>query len=648
MTDDSAVTMATLSSTTGGEIPAWAALQVELMERLEAGAREFVDRYTRHDGTLIWRSEWPGMDGSDDPYEAFMYLALLYSIGGSEEVYDLARRLWDGITWQWTQYGQIEREFDRYYDWMHHGEANLFHYFFGLCKPDSLVDRQRALRFAGMYDGSDPIADNYDPELRLIRAPQSGSAGPRHIVTAEDLSTHRGVLDDYPAPFEDMRTSPYELGTCNWSNDEVFAEVIDLMNQRTTRGDVPLNLNATGQFTHAYLYSGEERLRTWVLEYLAGWEARAEANGGLLPDNVGLSGVVGEYNDGKWWGGHYGWRWPHGWLTIIEPTLNASLNAYLLTGGDDAAVRLVRRQLDLHFELGHADGDAWLVPHKHLDAGWTDYRPANPFHAIHLWARTLDDSDLERVERVPRTSDWAEVIVPRRPFATKHFNANTLAWFEYMRGRNPEYPERALQANHELIDQQLRRLRSEEGDPRLWDRVSHIDGYTDTVSMQTDGYAIHAWQEFCPVYFESLVQLMWGAPMHISHGGLQHGTVRYFDAEARRPGLPVGVGALVSAITTDGCELELVNTDTTAPRTVVIQGGTFGEHRLDSATLVDERGAVIATTPVGTPWVTVELGAGSHARLRLGMARYAATPSYETPWSRRTDWDPIITGRRVS
>lgn len=626
--------------------PEWALQERALMERLEDAAREFVARYTRDDGTLIWREEWPGMDGSDDPYEAFMYLALFYSVGGSEEIYDMARKLWDSITWQWTQYGQIDREFDRYYDWMHHGEANLFHYFFGLTRPDSVVERQRARRFAGMYDGSDPIADNYDPELHLIRAPQAGSAGPRLVVTEEDLSTHRGVLDDYPAPFEDMVTSPYSLGTCNWSDDAVFAEVIELMNQRTTRGDVPLNLNATGQFTHAYLYSGEEDLKTWVLEYLATWQARADDNDGLLPDNVGLSGVVGEYNDGKWWGGHYGWRWPHGWLTIIEPTLNASLNAYLLTRGNEQAVRLVRQQIDTHFALGHSEGEGWLVPHKRLDSGWSDYRPANPFHAIHLWARTMADDDRDRVERVPRTTDWAEVVVPRRPFSTKHFNANTLAWYEYSQGRNPDYPDRLLAANNELIDQQLRRMRSSEGDPRTWDAVTHIDGYTDTVSMQTDGYAIHAWQEFCPVYFESLIQLMWGAPMHISHGGLQHATVRYYDGDAQRPGLPPGVAALVNEVSSKSTTIELVNTDSGHGRTVVIQAGTFGEHRFTTAEIRHADGSASEALSVDSEWLDVHLAPGAGATLVIGMDRYANDPSYQTPWSRRESWDPVIRPRQ--
>ena len=63
--------------------PEWAILEREIIEKLNAAAPEFVARYTRADGSLIWRDTWGSMDGSDDPYEAFMYLALLYSMGGS-------------------------------------------------------------------------------------------------------------------------------------------------------------------------------------------------------------------------------------------------------------------------------------------------------------------------------------------------------------------------------------------------------------------------------------------------------------------------------------------------------------------------------------------------------------------------------------
>lgn len=637
MTD--AITQITLTDQVAP--PEWAELQRGLIQKLNAAAPEFVARYTRDDGTLIWRDEWPGMDGSDDPYEAFMYLALFYALGGDESVYTLARKMWDAITWQWTQYGQIDREFDGYYDWMHHGEANLFHYFFGLTKPESLVDRQRADRFARMYTGEDDLAPNYDTELGIIRAPQSGSRGPRLVVTAEDLGTHRGVLDGYHPPFEDLEGVPFPAATTPWHDDSVFAEIIEKMNQRTTRGDVPLNMNATGQMTHAFMYSADESLRRWVVDYIARWQARADANGGLLPDNVGLSGKVGEYLDGKWWGGHYGWRWPHGYLTIIEPTVNAAVNALLLTG-DPSSLGLARQQIDANFALGRDEDGVRMVPYKHFDSGWTDYRPADPFHAIHLWARSLATEDRQRVERTRTGEKWTDVGYPVVPLSVKHFNVNTRAWYEYITGGNPDFPVDALRANEQLIEQQLRRMRSDDGDPRGFGRIHFIEGHTEALDLQIDGYAIHIWQEFNPVYFESLVQLMWGAPMHISHGGLQHATVRYFDSSARRPGLPDSVAALVHEVTADYVDVELVNLHTEERKGLVIQAGGFGEHRFVA---VEVDGG--APTTVDDRWLEVQLAPGAGARLRITMVRYVASPSYETPWSRRGDWAPLIRPRQL-
>jgi len=646
--DSESTKLTRVSASNQTAAPEWALSQRALIDRLHAGAKEFVARYTREDGSLIWRSEWPGMDGSDDPYEGFQYLALLHAISGDEEVYQLARKMWDAITWQWSQYGQIEREFDGYYDWMHHGEANLYHYFFGLTKPESLIERVRADRFARMYTGEDPLAPNYDPELKLIRAPQSGSKGPRLVVTKEDLGTHRGVLDSYHAPFEDMVTSPFEEGKrmCNWSDDAVFDEVVRLMNQRTTRGDVPLNLNASGQMAHAYMYSGDESLKTWILDYMAVWHRRAKENGGIMPDNVGLSGKVGEYLDGKWWGGHYGWRWPHGFFTIIEPIINTCLNAYLITG-DEAHLAMAREQLDINYNLGREENGVWLTPNKHFDSGWADWRPASPFHAIHLWARTLAPEDQERVERARGNLDWSSVTIAEKPFSVKHYNTNTLPWYEFINGNLPGYPEELLAANHRLIDQQLERLRSEHGDPRNWDKVEQIMNYPDSLSMQVDGYAIHAWQEFNPVYFESLIQLMLGAPAHISHGGLQHSTVRYYDADLKRSGVPEGVAALVHKITAESTALDLANTSAEA-RSVVIQAGAFREHSFTSIELVDPAsGTLMSTHRLDSEWVQVDLAANTVVRVTLGMSRYCNDPSYETPWSRREDWDPIIKPRRL-
>lgn len=619
------------------EIPAWATSQQELIARLRTAAEEFVKRYVRPDGTLVWRDSWPGMDGSDDPYEAFQYFPLFYALTGDEKIYEWARKIWDGITWQWTEYGQIHREFDGYYDWMHHGEANLYHYFFGLTEPDVLQDRTRAHRFAKMYTGDDPEAQNYDKELGIIRAPMSGSRGPRFVTTSEDWITHRGVLDDYHAPFEDMKTSPFELGKCKWSDDAVYEEVIRLLNERMTRGDVPLNMNASGQMTHAFLYSADESLKKWVIDYLNRWHQRARDNDGIMPDNVGLSGKVGEYLDGKWWGGHYGWRWPHGLVTITEPITNIVSNALLMTG-DYSYLTLAREHIDKNFSLGKEIDGIWHTPNKHFDSGWTDYRPMNPFHAIHLWFRSLADEDQQRIERCRGALDWKSVTFPEKPFSVKHYNANTLPWYEYINGNLPDYPTQVLAANFKLLDQQLHRLRSEHGDPRNWDKIDRIMDYPNSLSMKVDGYAIHAWQEFNPLYFESLVQLQWGAPMHISHGGFQFASIRYFNPVTKRPGLPGGVSALVSSISHDSVTVTLSNTGKDVAN-AILQAGSFGEHSFAKVKSAGQESAV------GSKWVEVALPATSTVELVFEIKRYANQPSYETPFSLQGSWSPYIKPR---
>ena len=577
------------------------------------------------------------MDGSDDPYEAFQYFPLFYALTGDERIYELARKIWDGITWQWTEYGQIHREFDGYYDWMHHGEANLYHYFFGLTKPDVLQDRTRARRFAHMYTGDDPEAENYDKELGMIRAPMSGSRGPRFVTTAEDWVTHRGVLDDYHAPFEDMKTSPFELGTCKWSDDAVYEEVIRLMNERMTRGDVPLNMNASGQMTHVYMYSGDDKYKNWVTEYLDRWHKRAKENGDIIPDNVGLSGKVGEYLDGKWWGGHYGWRWPHGLLTITEPITNIVSNALLMTG-DFRYLALARENVDKNFSLGKEINGIWHTPNKHFDSGWTDFRPMNPFHAIHLWFRSLADEDRQRIERCRGALDWKAVTIAEKPFGVKHYNTNTLPWYEYISGNLPDYPEQVLAANFRLLDQQLHRLRSDHGDPRNWEKIDRIMDYPGSLSMKTDGYAIHAWQEFNPLYFESLVQLQWGAPMHISHGGFQFASLRYFNPVTQAPGLPKGVSALISEITSDSVKVTLANTNNSEARTI-LQAGAFGENTISKAVIGGK------SHEVNSKWLELALPANSSTIIDLVVRRYSNKPSYENPYALQEDWDSLIKPR---
>jgi hypothetical protein len=573
------------------------------------------------------------MDGSDDPYEGFMNLALLYVLGGSDESYQLARQMWDAITWQWTEYGQVYREFDAYYDWMHHGESYLYLYFLGLADPRSLKDKQRAVRFAHLYTGADEEAQNYDQERKLIRSPITGSRGPRFEMTAEDWSTHRAILDDYLAPFEDIPGVSFADMKCPWSNDDVYSAILERMNARMAKGDVPLNLNATSLMAHSYMYTQDESFKAWALDYLEAWKTRTGQNGGIIPDNIGLSGEIGEYNDGNWWGGYYGWRWPHGFLTIIEPILNAVSNAVLLTG-DYHHLDFARAQLDKIWEFRREQDGQALIPYRHFDSGWADYRPVNLMWPIQLWMISNETQDLERVYRHGEQESWRHAVSPQYAGGgTKHFIANTLPWFQYIQGKNPEYPAEILQANLELVQQQLATMRSPEGDPQTWD----LD----------DPMSIHRWQELTPLILEGLVQLTLGAPMHLSHGGLQHGRVRYFDAQRRRPGLPEDVAACVEGLDHASVTLSLINTNAFESRELIVQAGAFAEHRFQTVSVLDEEGGVLTSLPVDAPCFSVELKAGAGARLHLTQKRYVDRPSYRLPWDQPDEDLPLLEGRKT-
>ena len=102
--------MPTIPSLTASQMrppPAWALSQRALITTMDAAAPLFQERYTRPDGSLIWRQEWPGMDGSDDGYESYHNWALFYALGGSPDIYTRSRFLWEAVTRQFTEYGQI-------------------------------------------------------------------------------------------------------------------------------------------------------------------------------------------------------------------------------------------------------------------------------------------------------------------------------------------------------------------------------------------------------------------------------------------------------------------------------------------------------------------------------------------------------------
>ncbi len=585
-----------------GSPPEWALMQRQLMQALYPAAMEFVEKYTREDGTIIWRDEWPGMDGSDDGYESFYNFPLYYALGGPKEIDDLARHLWEGVTRQFTEYGQIVDEFDAGYDWMHHGEAYTKFYFFGLSDPTDKKMRDRAIRFADLYFDDGTETSNFDDTHKIIRSPLNGSLGPRFINTAEDWVTHRPILANYPLPYDDI---PGVTSGKDWNVDDKFEHILNALNERMMKGDVPLNLASTSMMLNAYMYTGDDKYKDWVLSYVEAWMDRVEANDGIIPDNVGLSGQIGEHMGGNWWGGYYGWKWPHGLRNKLEATTIGASNAYLLSG-DSSYLDLPYSVIDAVSKEAKMEDGKVLIPHRYDQRGWYDFRPLQAFYPTHLWYMSRTDKDWQRAKELVNPEEWSEL----RYVKGKGEERNTATWLGFLDGAAPDYPTQMLRANYKEMQDRLEKIRTDTSSPH------HQD--------------VHHWQQRNPVILEGLVQTMLGAPNHIYHGGLLHTSLRYFDPERERPGLPEDMAALIHGIQNGGVTLTLVNLHPTATRKVIVQGGMFGEHHIKRVKQVIKYPYQFDT--VDHKFFQAEIAPGSVVQLEIEMQRFQNSPTYAFPW----------------
>ena len=582
--------------------PEWALLQRQMMEALYPAAMEFVEKYTNPDGTLIWRDEWPGMDGSDDGYESFYNFPLYYALGGPKEIDLLSRKLWEGVTRQFTGYGQIVDEFDAGYDWMHHGESYTYFYFFGLADPTDKKMRERAIKFAKLYFDDGTKNSNFDSKLKLIRSPLTGSLGPRFVNTAEDWVTHRPILSNYPLPYDDI---PNVTSGKDWNNDNKFQFILEALNNRMMKGDVPLNLASTSMMLNAYMYNGEEEYKEWVTSYVNAWMERTEKNNGIIPDNVGLSGEIGEYMDGNWWGGYYGWKWPHGVKNKLEATTIGASNAYLVSG-DDKYLDLPNAVIASVSKESKEENGKKLVPHRYDDRGWYDYRPMQPMYPTHLWYMSRKNKDWERVKDLLDPEEMAKLNYRKG----KGDEVNTATWLGYLEGKVPTYPVDILKATYNEMLSRLDRIRKDTSTPDFQD--------------------VHHWLNLNPVVLEGIVQTMLGAPNHIYHGGLLHTSVRYFDPENRRTGIPSDMAALVEQITDAGISLTLVNLHPTETKKVIVQGGMFGEHHIKRVNMIDKYPYQFDT--IDHKFFQAEIAPGSVVKLEIEMTRFQNPPTYAFPW----------------
>jgi hypothetical protein len=622
------------------EPPGWAVAQRALFDLLDQAWRQFARDFTGPDGRLRYHGRLSSRDGVDDFYEAFFNWPQLYLLGGADDLLPASERHWLGVTRQLTELGMLDGEYERGYDWFHQGESLLLLYFLCMAAPDRW--RERALRFADLY--VDPKHGNYDPRHRIITRAHNGSDATRgglfdgdwYPWLPQEAETYGFPLDWLlpPGADEPPRDQDPRLGR--------------QMRERLGVGDTAVNLAATGLVLNALILSGEQKYRDWITEYVGAWRERAAANGGVIPDNVAPDGTVGGLMEGRWYGGHYGWSWPHGWYSIGHAAMVAAIAAVEATG-DEGQLDLVRPALDTIIANGktiaYTDSDSSLsskwtvqlgdevasptlhVPFRHDDRGWFDYNPMLMAVPTALWHHSATDADRWRLLRLRAASghDWCAV----RSFRSKEEAGHEEPWLAYLSGDNPDYPERILAAAQAQVRHRLARMAR----------------YRDRDVPEAD---IHLWQQSNPVVTEALVQLTWGGPQVIYNGGLQQARVRYYDADARRPGLPPSVAALVSGIEPEATVVELVNLDPLRPHTVVVQAGAFAEHTIRTVRhtvcrdeswiggLFDYGHQAPEVTEkslrVGDPWLTVELPASTRVRLTMALTLRANDASYRGPF----------------
>jgi hypothetical protein len=189
-------------------------------------------------------------------------------------------------------------------------------------------------------------------------------------------------------------------------------------------------------------------------------------------------------------------------------------------------------------------------------------------------------------------------------------------WYDFLEGKNPDYPVKALRAGLARIRKQMEIVDSDSTSPDMRLADSALD--------------------YNPATVTPLTQLM-EAGLYIQHPGWAKTTpgqggsllfcrLRYFDPARRRAGLPQDVAALIDSWGPDSLTVILVNLSPSVAQSVIVQGGAYGEHQIVSVT--DGTG----TTPVDAAYFPVRLTPGAGAKLTLKMKRFANDPTLSFPW----------------
>ena len=667
------VTMPEMVSVKATEIsasPGWALMERNLIDLMEEAAPMMVKKYTEPGGALYFAEDF------DDLYEQFYNWCLFYSIGADESTLNFALQEWNATTrisddsfnhrLRHNDFTKVFRpsmhnEFwnlAQAMEWHHLGEGNMALYDFGVACPTVSENVRRARRFAAMFIGEDPEAPNYDPEHKILRSPFHSSQGPRLHADADFANTMllAGRFLGGEVNYYGVRASLYPIVEdleLNWYEDpKRRAEIVELFEKMVLQSDTPNSLGATALVTNAYLYTGDEKYKRWVLEYTEAWLDRMRRNNGIMPDNVGPTGKIGEHRNGVWWGGQYGWNHYQGYNIMFHSLTIAAECALLLTG-DFGYLELLRSQIQLMLENSVTREDGQLImPTRYGPEGWCYDPPVGPSNddilpkrgvytgpipwrmqeLAHLYHASMSTEDYELITRIRDGEverDWNEI---GDRGGEKNGGETEFARFQYYDGLNPDWPEKILSAEYRWAVEAFDKIR--------------LDDRTVEEIITTNYFPPN------PVFTKGLTQVTMGAPQSVYNGGLLRATVRYFDRDNARPGLPKDVAALVDKLASDAVGIQLVNLSTTETRNTIVQAGAFGEHQFTVLKhremsqeglhqnpylwLRSERSYSGKEIPVNAKYFAVQLPPSTSIRLEVGMRRFVNNPSYAFPWHGET------------
>jgi hypothetical protein len=223
----------------------------------------------------------------------------------------------------------------------------------------------------------------------------------------------------------------------------------------------------------------------------------------------------------------------------------------------------------------------------------------------HLYHASMAKADYELIDRVrqgERDRDWNHVPSG----GEKNRGETELARFQYYDGKNPDWPEKVLNAEYDSALKAFESIRLDERN------VSEI--------VETN------YSPPNPVVTKGLTQVTMGAPQSVYNGGLLCATVRYFDSDRVRPGLPPDVAALVDKLAPEGAGIQLVNLNRHETRNLIVQAGAFGEHQFTEVKYGEN------VVPVDAKYFAVQIPPSASVRVEADMRRFVNDPSYAFPW----------------